>query len=80
MPNLADMSPDTRFELISSIAADLYGAAWKSKLADDFGLSNQTLTNWRKTGAPIWIARAMVYAERAAKLDALMGALEAAKV
>ena len=63
------MTPAQRFEKLDVIATELFGTnRWKTKFANRYGLSNQSINTWRVNGAPIWAVQATGDALKAAKL------------
>lgn len=55
MQNYADMSPEARFAEIDRLACQLFETnSWKTKFADRYGITRQTVGIWKREGAPLW--------------------------
>lgn len=73
MQNYAEMTPTARLEALDAMATAYYDTPqWRKLFATDYGIGNQTLTNWKVAGrTPVWACVAMAYALEARKLETL---------
>ncbi|GGE30056.1 hypothetical protein GCM10011360_17680 [Primorskyibacter flagellatus] len=81
MADIADMSPEERFQLLDQMATDYFGTArWKAAFARKYGLRSSTPVDWMngRQATPDWTFAAMRDAMDLKKLDAVRRAIEAA--
>lgn len=70
MQNYSEMTPAARLEALDAMATAYYDTPqWRKLFAAEYGLANQTLTNWKIADrTPVWACVAMHHAVEARKL------------
>lgn len=72
MQNYAEMSAEARLDALNEMGHALYGTGWRKAFAEEFGITPQTLTNWKgRDNCPVWPCVAMRFALEARKLAQL---------
>ena len=73
MDDYTSMTPEARFIELDRMATQLFGSKrWKAAFCRRYGFTNQTLTKWTNTGAPLWAVVAVYDALAAQKLDVIL--------